>query len=237
MTKNKPLETPASEKQERLLVGPKVHDTVQNLVNRYVEKNAEILDLGSGEGDFSRRLLEDGYRAIAVDGYESYWRNPQIPLHIANFDTEFAAIVSPEGKRYDAIVAIEIIEHVENPFMFLRECYKLLKPNGFLFLTSPNVESITSRVIFLYTGRLLSFGEPETLRLAHITPIFKWKIDLAFQEIGFEYVWEGYNRNSYYVGDRPHNKIGSLAARLLHPLVKGEKSGENRIVVARRAHE
>ena len=131
-------------------------------------------------------------------------------------------------------MAIEIIGHFENPFMFLRECAKLLKPNGLLFVTSPNVESITSRVIFLYTGRLIGFGEVETLRPAHITPLFKWKFDLAFEEAGFEYVWEGYNRISYRVGDNFHNKIGSLMARLLRPIVKGEKDGENRIVVARR---
>jgi SAM-dependent methyltransferase len=237
MTEEEQIETRPTEEKNRALVTPNLHDKVLGLVNQYLKKDSEILDLGCGEGDFSRRLLADDYRAIAVDGYDHHWRNPQIPLHIANFDTEFARKISPEGKDYDAIAAIEIIEHVENPFAFLRECYKLLKPNGLLFLTSPNVESITSRIVFLYTGRLKHFGEPETLRLAHITPIFKWKIDLAFQEIGFEYVWEGYNQNSYHVGDRPHNKIGSVAAKLLRPFVKGEKNGENRIVVARRAAE
>jgi len=237
MIEQKQIETTASEEKIRALVTPKLHDTILELINRYVAKGTEILDLGCGEGDFSRRLLDDNYRAIAVDGYNLYWRNPQIPLRIANFDSEFAATVSPDGKRYDAIAAIEIIEHVENPFLFLRECYKLLNPNGLLFLTSPNVESITSRIVFLYTGRLKAFGETETLRLAHITPIFKWKVDLAFKEIGFEYVWEGFNQNSFHVGDRPHNKLGSLAARLLRPFVKGDKDGENRIVVARRGGE
>ena len=237
MTVQNEIETTGSREKKCAPVSPKLHDTVLELINRHLRKDSEILDLGCGEGNFSRRLLADGYRAVAVDGYDIFWQNPQIPLHIANFDTEFAATISPDEKKYDAIVAIEIIEHVENPFMFLRECYKLLNPNGLLFLTSPNVESITSRIIFLYTGRLKAFGEPETLRLAHITPIFKWKIDLAFQEIGFEYVWEGFNRISYHVGDRPHNKLGSLAARLLRPFVKGEKDGENRIVIAKRGEQ
>ncbi|MDQ3712690.1 MAG: hypothetical protein M3388_10790, partial [Acidobacteriota bacterium] len=48
----------------------------------------------------------------------------------------------------------------------------------------------------------------ETLRPAHITPLFKWKFDLAFEEAGFEYVWEGYNRISYRVGD---NKTTAVA--------------------------
>lgn len=215
-------------------IAPDVHDTVLNLMNRYLEKNAELLDLGAGEGEFARRLIESDYRATAVDGSDIFWQNPQIPLLIADLDEKFAAKLSPDGKQYDGIAAIEIIEHLENPYSFLRECAKLLKPNGFLFITSPNVESITSRVLFLYTGRIKAFEEGWTARPAHITPLFKWKFDLAFEEAGFEYVWEGYNRISYDIGERLHNKIGSLAARLLRPFVKGERDGENRIIVARR---
>ena len=233
MIKQKRFKVTGDEKI-RAPISPKVHDTVLELINRYLDKNSEILDLGAGEGEFTRQLIANNYRAIAVDGLDIFWRNPGIPLLLADLDKEFAAELGKDGKKYDAIVGIEIIEHLENPYSFLRECAKLLKPNGLLFLSSPNVESITSRLIFLYTGRLKSFGEGETLRPAHITPILKWKFDLAFEEAGFEYVWEGHNRNSYHIGDRLHNKVGSIVARLLRPLVKGEKDGENRIIVARR---
>jgi len=234
MIEEQQVESSSLDDKIRAPISPIVHDKVLDLIVQYLDKNSEILDLGAGEGEFSRRLIEKDFKAMPVDGFDIYWRNPEIPLIIANLDAEFAATVSPSGKQFDAIAAIEIIEHLENPYLFLRECAKLLKPNGLLFITSPNVESITSRIIFLYTGRLSSFGEVETLRPAHITPLFKWKFDLAFEEAGFEYVWEGYNRISYRVGDNFHNKLGSLMARLLRPIVKGEKDGENRIVVARR---
>ncbi len=234
MIEEQQVESSSLDDKIRAPISPIVHDKVLDLIVQYLNKNSEILDLGAGEGEFSRRLIEKDFKAMPVDGFDIYWRNPEIPLIIANLDAEFASTVSPSGKQFDAIVAIEIIEHLENPYLFLRECAKLLKPNGLLFITSPNVESITSRIIFLYTGRLIGFGEVETLRPAHITPLFKWKFDLAFEEAGFEYVWEGYNRISYRVGDNFHNKIGSLMARLLRPIVKGEKDGENRIVVARR---
>ena len=234
MIEQKQVKSSSSDDKIRAPISPVVHDKVLDLIVQHLEKNSEILDLGAGEGEFSRRLIEKEFKAIPVDGFDIYWRNSNIPLIIANLDGEFASAVSPDGKQFDAIVAIEIIEHLENPYLFLRECAKLLKPDGLLFITSPNVESITSRIIFLYTGRLIGFGEVETLRPAHITPLFKWKFDLAFEEAGFEYVWEGYNRISYRVGDNFHNKIGSLMARLLRPIVKGEKDGENRIVVARR---
>jgi SAM-dependent methyltransferase len=237
MLEEKEVAFPMTDDKIRAPISPIVHDKVLDLIVQYLDKNSEILDLGAGEGEFSRRLIEKDFKAIPVDGFDIYWRNSQIPLIIANLDGEFASTVGSNGKQFDAIVAIEIIEHLENPYLFLRECAKLLKPNGLLFVTSPNVESITSRIIFLYTGRLIGFGEVETLRPAHITPLFKWKFDLALEEAGFEYVWEGYNRISYRVGDNFHNKIGSLMARLLRPIVKGEKDGENRIVVARRIEE
>jgi len=234
MTESKQIENASLDNKKRVPISPIVHNKVLELINQYLDKQSEILDLGAGEGEFSRRLIEANYQAIPVDGFDIYWRNPQIPLLIANFDTEFASKISPNGKKFDAIAAIEIIEHVENPYSFVRECAKLLKPGGFLFITSPNVESIASRILFLYTGRIKAFEEGWTLRTAHITPIFKWKFDLALQEAGFEYIWEGYNRISYHIGDRLHNKVAGLAARVIRPFVKGEKDGENRIIVARR---
>ena len=41
---------------------------------------------------------------------------------LADLDKEFAEQLSPDGKQYDAIVGIEIIEHLENPYSFLRQC-------------------------------------------------------------------------------------------------------------------
>jgi len=219
--------------QPRERASQNVHDTVFDLVQRFLPEPCKILDLGAGEGAFSRRLVAANHNIVAVDGSDEFWRTPEIPLRIANLDSEFAETVCPTGEKFDAIIAIEIIEHLENPFSFLRQCAKLLKKDGLLFLTSPNVESITSRVLFLYTGRLKAFEEGWTQRPAHLTPIFKWKLDLAFEEAGFEYVWEGFNRQSYEIGERLHNKMGGLFARALRPFVKGEKDGENRIVAVR----
>ena len=56
-------------------------------------------------------------------------------------------------KKYDLIIAIELIEHIENPFHFVREIAKSLNPNGQAILTSPNILSIRSR--FRLTDRML----------------------------------------------------------------------------------
>ena len=42
------------------------------------------------------------------------------------------------GRQFDAIVAGEIIEHLENPGLFLRNMQRHLKPGGVLILSTPN---------------------------------------------------------------------------------------------------
>ena len=46
-------------------------------------------------------------------------------------------------KKFDTVVAGEIIEHVRDPINFLNNCYALLKDNGKIILTTPNATSLS----------------------------------------------------------------------------------------------
>ena len=48
----------------------------------------------------------------------------------------------PSEKKFDVILAGELIEHLSNPGLFLAECLKLLKPEGELILSTPNAFTI-----------------------------------------------------------------------------------------------
>jgi 2-polyprenyl-3-methyl-5-hydroxy-6-metoxy-1,4-benzoquinol methylase len=208
------------------------HEVVIDLVRRFVPQPAKIADLAAGEGAFSMKLKELGHDVRAVDASSANWKVPEIPLEIKDLDSEFAESVVSEHGQFDAVVAIEIIEHLENPFRFVRQCASLLKPGGLLFLTTPNVEAVNSRLIFLYSGRLNSFGAYETVRPAHITPIFKWKLEMILDEARFGTLHECFNRTVYSTGVNLKGKIAAVTGRLLGPLLKGEKGGESRVVVA-----
>lgn len=85
---------------------------------------------------------------------------------------------------------------------------------------------------FLYSGRLNAFGEYETVRPAHITPIFKWKLKMILDESNFETVYETFNRMRYDTGSNLKGKIAAVVGRVLEPFLKGETGGEGRILVA-----
>ena len=57
----------------------------------------------------------------------------------------------PESS-FDAVISTEGIEHLENPFLFLREVTRILKPGGILHLTTPNITALRSRVRFMGSG-------------------------------------------------------------------------------------
>lgn len=224
---------PESVSMPASMAGIGMHEVVFDLIPKYLPEPSRVVDLAAGEGAFSVRLKELGHSVTAIDASGENWKAPDIELNIQNLDSEFAEKIVNEDNKFDAAVAIEIIEHLENPFRFARECAKLLEPGGLLFLTTPNVEAVFSRIVFFYTGRLSAFGEYETVRPAHITPIFKWKLEMLLREAGFEIVQEKYHPRVHVEGTNLKVKLTDLFGKILSRFLKGEKGEEGRIIVAR----
>ncbi len=55
---------------------------------------------------------------------------------------------------FDTIVAGELIEHLHNPEIFVKESKRVLKPNGQLILTTPNRNSLINRLFKTYHAPL-----------------------------------------------------------------------------------
>jgi hypothetical protein len=68
---------------------------------------------------------------------------------------------------FDCIVATEILEHLATPGLFLSECWRVLRPSGVLYLTTPNVVDVRGRVRALLGRSPQShlFGIDRTLRM------------------------------------------------------------------------
>jgi glycosyltransferase involved in cell wall biosynthesis/SAM-dependent methyltransferase len=100
-----------------------------------------ILDVGCGTGIMiTLPLASIGYSVTGIDIYR-----PSIdiagrlnPYHNAVFRQADPVALAEAGERYDAVIASEVLEHVEDPFAFLRTLRRLLRPGGIMVLTTPN---------------------------------------------------------------------------------------------------
>lgn len=66
------------------------------------------------------------------------------------------------AQRFDSIVAGELIEHVDNPGLFLAGCARMLEPGGRLVLSTPNPFSVFYSLIFFKGGKGRPFHPEHT---------------------------------------------------------------------------
>jgi len=107
----------------------------------------KLLDVGCGAGLLSEPLARIG---ASVVGLDACTENIEAAREHLSLDPELQERLSYQcctveehaenldGPCYDAVVASEVIEHVDNPEIFLTKCSQLLKPGGSIFLTTIN---------------------------------------------------------------------------------------------------
>jgi SAM-dependent methyltransferase len=104
-----------------------------------------LLDIGCGNGAFLLRARSMGWR---VAGYEPDPEAVRV-CRAAGLDVQqgdFSGAAVGAG-TYDVITVSHVLEHVAEPLEFLRQCRRLLRDGGSLWIAAPNPQSL-DRVIF-----------------------------------------------------------------------------------------
>jgi len=107
-----------------------------------------ILDIGCGGGLISEPMARLGATVTGIDASEKN-------INIANLHSKKSGLkinyfnTSPENfevtDKFDVILNLEIVEHVDDVNLYVKSCYKLLKKNGLMFTATLN-RSFTSYV-------------------------------------------------------------------------------------------
>jgi len=84
----------------------------------------------------------------------------------------------------DAVVAVETIEHLENPRAFVRELTRLTKPGGWIIVTTPNQLSLLSKMTLLLKNQFNAFQEGSYP--AHLTALLESDLRRIAGESGWE---------------------------------------------------
>ena len=101
-----------------------------------------FLDIGCGGGLLSEPMARLGAEVMGIDPSE---RNIGTARHHAvaqglaiDYRVAIAEDLAGEGRRFDVILNMEVIEHVLDPAAFMATCASLLKPGGFMIVATIN---------------------------------------------------------------------------------------------------
>jgi len=119
-----------------------------NLINNFNLKNKKkplhglnILDIGCGGGLLSEPMARLGAKVTGIDPVKknieiakNHLRKSKLNIKYYNFSPEH---FKPDNK-YDVILNMEIVEHVENVDFFIKQSARLLKKSGIMFIATLN---------------------------------------------------------------------------------------------------
>jgi SAM-dependent methyltransferase len=168
---------------------PGLHEYAFAQLRDHCRHGASVLELAAGSGAMSLRLADAGYRVTATDYVaENFRLHGSVPFFASDLNGDFAS--GREG-AHDAVCAMEIIEHLENPRHFLRQCCAILKPGGMLLLSTPNLDNAASLATFLRSNTFQWFSDADYAHDGHITPLSQWQIHKCLAEAQLELAWQG----------------------------------------------
>ena len=112
-----------------------------NSKKKLLLENLTILDIGCGGGLISEPMARLGGEVTGIDAAEKN-------IKVANFHSKKNNLninylhKSPEqlkeNEKFDIILNLEVVEHVDNLDLYLQSCYNLLKKNGLMFTATLN---------------------------------------------------------------------------------------------------
>lgn len=146
------------EQRARLSLGrshERIYRTVANVLAAR-DAGGLLADVGCGSGDLWQALRGRFRSCIGVDAVRYAGLPPDVEFHPADLD---AARLPLSDASVDTATAVEVIEHLENPRAFVRELARIVRPGGWVVVTTPNQLSALSLLTLALKGRFSAFQD------------------------------------------------------------------------------
>lgn len=161
------------------------------LLRRVPPGQGSVLELGPGPGAMTRVLLDRGHRVTVVEN------DPQalevlktmdvevIPGNLDSTDWQDAI----DGRRFDMVLACDVLEHLRKPEDVLQRLSGLLAPMGQLLISVPNIAY--AGVLAAMRGGVFDYSDKGQLDRTHVRFFTKRSIEKVLLDAGWApRVWE-----------------------------------------------
>jgi 2-polyprenyl-3-methyl-5-hydroxy-6-metoxy-1,4-benzoquinol methylase len=140
-----------------------------------------LVDVGCGTGALWRHVDRRfrtycGLDAVRYDGFPRDAEFHQVDLDALDWP------VAPASA--DVVTAVETIEHLENPWAFMRRLSRLARPGGWVLVTTPNQRAALSLATLIVKGRFSAFQDVHYP--AHRTALLEVDLRRAAGECGLQ---------------------------------------------------
>ena len=130
-----------------------------------VSSLSTILDCGCSDGEFTARVAEavKAARSVGIDvvpGQIAAARTRGIEGIVGSLDGGLPLA----NESVDVVVASHVIEHVANTDTLVKELYRVLKPDGYIIMATPNLAAFTN-ILFLILGKQPTIAEVSDVAL------------------------------------------------------------------------
>ncbi|MGL4982862.1 MAG: methyltransferase domain-containing protein [Treponemataceae bacterium] len=176
-----------------------MYGVTENSLNFLIEylkknpKNNKLLSVGCGLLNQVKILESANFDVYGVDiDFQNDTQN--LKFHNLNDYNDLPF----EKDKFDFVLCQEVIEHIENPWLLFRKIKKVLKTNGILVLTTPNILSKNSKDYFMNSPVGFSVPFNEESLWQHINPMPFWEIMHISQYNNFDLLSLSNNMEYYF---------------------------------------
>lgn len=135
-------------------------------IERFIEKG-DLLDVGCATGFFMKAAHDNGWKVSGneISEFAAGYAKNHFKFEI--FKGDFLEVL--ETKKYSLITMWDVIEHFYNPIAAIKKASRLLKSDGMLILSTPDVDSIPAKLTkekwvgYKLSDEHLTYFSPKTI--------------------------------------------------------------------------